>query len=215
MVDSYKETPAEEVVNCVTHGVSALVTLGGLGAFLEQHRTEPLALLATTIFGFTLFLMFFASSVYHGCTNVELKKRLQLFDHVAIYLLIAGSYTPYCLLALPSSHGLPVLALVWVMAAVGSLFEIRFGIRYPAVGLFFYLALGWMATLILPHLTRSLCGPSLTWLIVGGLSYTVGAIFYARHWFRFSHGVWHLFVMAGGACHFSSVWLVAEAFLRS
>lgn len=206
----YRETPAEELVNALTHGLGAIAALAGLGRMLELCWDKPLALLACTVFGLTLVMMFASSAVYHACHLEHIKPRLQNIDHVAIYLLIGGSYTPYCLLALPAWPGLPVLAVVWVLAIAGSVFEVKGGLRYPSLSLVLYLGLGWLALLIVPHLLVCLSPAGLGWLLVGGLCYTIGAIFYARHWFLYSHSVWHLFVIAGAGCHFQSVWHVLQ-----
>ena len=208
---NYRETPSEELVNAVTHGLGALASLVGLGALLEHCWNQPTALLASAVFGLSLVCMYACSACYHACSGSALKERLKTLDHVCIYLLIAGSYTPYCLLALPAWPGLPVLVVVWTLAAAGSLFELRLGARYPALSLTLYLVSGWLCLLIVPQLYLSLSGAGLAWLVAGGLSYTLGSIMYARHWFLFSHSLWHLFVMGGSAGHFASVWLLVHA----
>ncbi|MBT9589125.1 hemolysin III family protein [bacterium] len=211
MVTSHQETPHEEVVNSLTHALGFGLSAAGLWSFLHWFGNRPIAAWSTGLFGATLTLLYLCSTAYHACPSSALKPRLQRLDHVAIFLFIAGSYTPFCLLALPNPLADYVLATVWTLATVGGLFSLCGGTRFPTLSMALMLALGWMAVFIFPYLLHSLSWSALGYLVGGGLSYTLGSVFFATHFFRFSHAVWHLFVMTGSLCHFACVWITAQS----
>lgn len=212
MVTSHQETPAEEIANSITHALA--LALSCLGMWLSWHRfaDKPISAWSTCLFSGTLALLYLFSASYHACPWKPAKTRLQRLDHGAIFLFIAGSYTPFCLFALPDHLATSMLLLVWTLALAGSLFSLCGGTRFPTLSMLLMLGLGWMAVAIVPYLHHGLSGLAFLWLVGGGCSYTVGSLFFATHFFRFSHAVWHLFVMLGSACHYVSIWLTAQNF---
>lgn len=210
MVTDHLETAEEEVVNSVTHGLGLVLSLFGLWTLLQQFWHRPVSFLACAMFGSCIVTMYLMSTLYHWCQHPALKVRLHRLDHVSINLVIAGSYTPFCLLALPGG-GMEILAAVWGMALAGILFVLLGGVRYYRVTMVMYFLMGWFAVVILPGLCRAMPLDGLLWMLAGGLLYTCGSYFYATHKFNYSHAVWHLFVIFASGCHFVSVWLTAHA----
>ena len=157
------------------------------------------------VFGLTMVLLYTASTVYHGETNIQTKARLKKFDHIAIYFLIAGSYTPVTLVALRGSWGWAAFGVVWGLAFAGTAFKLLFIGRFPVVSTIIYLGMGWIAVVAVVPLIRNLGVPSLLWLLGGGLFYTGGVVFYAWRRLPFHHTIWHLCVLGGTACHFVAV----------
>ena len=163
------------------------------------------------MFSATLTSLYLFSTAYHACPHSPLKPRLQRLDHFCIFLFIAGSYTPFCLLSLPNPLADYVLAVVWLLAMIGALFSLCGGTRFPTLSMLLMLSLGWMALLIFPYLLHSLSWSALGWMLGGAAAYTLGTVFFATHWFRFSHAVWHIFVLTGSLCHFQCVWITAQS----
>lgn len=196
-----------EPFNAVSHLVGAILAVVGLSYLLYAGRTDPRALAGFSIYGALTTLLFAASAAYHWSHRGG--KWLQRLDHAAIYLMIAGTYTPVCLLGLEGKAGTIVLALQWTLAAVGAI--VTFTMTKPPtwLRLVLYLAMGWMVLPLIGILSQRVSGAGLAWTIAGGLAYTLGTIVYASKrpnpWpGRFgSHEIWHLFVLAGGICHFA------------
>lgn len=210
MVTDHLETPEEEIVNSLTHGLGLVLSVFGLLVLLHHFWNRPVSFLACAMFGGCICTMFLMSTLYHYCERPALKTRLHRLDHLSINLVIGGSYTPFCLLALPG-NGLDFLAKVWLLAFVGMLFVLCGGVRYYRCTLVMYFALGFLAVLILPPLCQTMPLQALLWLLGGGALYTLGSFFYATHKFSYSHAVWHLFVIGASACHFVSVFLTAQS----
>ena len=169
---------------------------------------EPRALASAAIYGTSLVLLYTASTLYHAAKAVSARPSLRLLDHIAIYLLIAGTYTPFCLLSLWGSLGLGLLSAIWALAGLGIVFKIVFGERFKVTWVLMYLGMGWLAVVALRELYLLL--PSLGfWLVVaGGLFYTVGVLFFALgRTIPFMHTIWHVFVLAGSSCHYFAVLL--------
>jgi hemolysin III len=161
-----------------------------------------------TIFGLTLVLLYSMSTLYHSFSPPRLKKIFQKLDHVSIYLLIAGSYTPYTLVTLRDGRGPMMLAVVWSLAIIGIALDVFSKRRIEVLQVIIYLAMGWVCVLDYSSLKVALPQPGIIWLIAGGLAYTLGIIFYAldsNEKIQHSHGIWHLFVLAGSICHFISI----------
>ncbi|MFN8607981.1 MAG: hemolysin III family protein [Vulcanimicrobiota bacterium] len=208
---THQETPPEEIANSITHGLGFALASLGLYGYWHWLPGRPLAAWGACLFAGTLAMLYLFSALYHACPRTALKPRLQRLDHLAIFFFIAGSYTPYCVLCLPDALSAPMLALVWSMAAVGGLFSLTWGTRYPTISMVLMLLMGWMAIFLFPYFQHALSMQALGLLLAGGLSYTMGTLFYATHFFQYSHAVWHLFVMAGSACHYASIWLAAAS----
>ena len=199
-----------EKLNSITHLVGAVLALMGFGALLTVsiQQQNPKMILSFTVFGLTLVLLYTMSTLYHSFYSPKIKKIMQKLDHVAIYLLIAGTYTPYMLLTLGKGNGPVILASVWGMAVVGSLIDVLSPQRSEKLQIAIYLIMGWICTLEYRVLFSSLPTAGLWWLTIGGFCYTVGIIFYVMdhmNRLRHAHGIWHLFVLCGSISHFISI----------
>jgi hemolysin III len=197
-------TFGEETANAVSHGVGLL--LAGVGTVVLIDRAAATAdawrITAAAIYGATLILLYAASTLYHTLPQAGAKPVLQKLDHVAIYLLIAGTYTPFTLVTLRGGWGWTLFGLVWGLASLGIVFELVFGDRYRKLSLVCYLALGWLAVIAVKPLLQSLAPGGIWLMVTGGVLYSLGAIFYAWRKLPYNHAVWHLFVMAASAAHF-------------
>ena len=191
----------------MTHGLGLLLSIGGLATLvvMASLRGNAWHVVGCAVFGVTLVLLYAASTLYHGVRRPRAKQVLRKIDHAAVFLLIAGSYTPFTLVSLRGGWGWALLAAVWGIAILGIVLEVavRRSSRGPHVSL--YLAMGWLIVIAAGPLIRSLDPEGLLLLVMGGLAYTLGVIFYAWHRLPFNHAIWHVFVMAGSACHFSCV----------
>lgn len=200
-----------EKLNSISHLVGAVFALMGLGALLTEgvQSGNPWVMGSFTVFGFTLVLLYTMSTLYHSFHPPGLKKLFQLFDHVAIYLLIAGTYTPYMLVSLREQLGIPIMIVVWGLAAVGILSEIFLSGRAVKVGqMVIYLGMGWAVSYDIDGLRAVIPDPAFYWLLAGGLFYTGGVVFYVldlMERLRHAHGIWHVFVLIGSCCHFISI----------
>jgi hemolysin III len=202
-----------EKLNTITHFGGAVLAFGASIPLLARafDANGDLGLLSTAVYAVSLVLMYACSTAYHGASG-SLKQLLQRFDHLSIYLLIAGSYTPFCMLMLTGSEGWILLGVVWGLAIVGILQETRPHGGARVLSMLVYLAMGWSAATMLGPLHAALGSAGFAWLLGGGLAYTAGILFYvldAR--LRHAHGIWHLFVLAGSAAHYITIyWYVLE-----
>jgi hemolysin III len=200
-----------EKLNSISHLVGAVLALVGLGALLTvgiQSR-DPWVITSFSIFGFSLVLLYTMSTLYHSLHPPKLKNLFQLLDHVAIYLLIAGTYTPYMLVSLRDGNGFLILAVIWTLALAGILSEVFLSGRLVKFGqMVIFLGMGWACAFDFASLKAVLPEAGLWWLTVGGLAYTGGVVFYVldlMNRLTHAHGIWHFFVLTGSACHFVSV----------
>jgi hemolysin III len=198
---------AEEIANAVSHGLGLVASLIALPLLIaaSTSRGDIRLIIGCSVFGATLVALYTASTIYHALPPSRAKDVLQLIDHSAIYLLIAGSYTPFALGVLRGVWGWSLLGTVWGLAAVGIAYKSLFGLRFPRFSILLYLLMGWLALVAMGPLTIALPRAGLLWLLAGGLLYTAGTVFYLREHPRFSHTVWHLFVLGGSACHVVAV----------
>lgn len=199
-----------EKLNSITHLVGSALALMALGALLSVSipSHDPWMISSFALFGCTLVLLYTMSTLYHSFYPPKLKQLFQKMDHLSIYLLIAGTYTPYMLVSLRNGSGPEFLAAVWGLAVLGIVLELRDSKRIETLQLAIYLLMGWLAVLQYDNLTVSLGAAGVMWLTVGGLAYTLGIIFYVldhHDKLRHAHGIWHLFVLAGSICHFISI----------
>lgn len=200
-----------ERLNSISHLVGAAFALMGMGALLTVsiQTRDPWIIGSFATFGFTLVLLYTMSTLYHSFQPPGLKQLFKLFDHVAIYLLIAGTYTPFMLVTLRDGNGWLILSIVWALAFAGILSEIFLSGRAVKVGqLVIYLGMGWACLYDLDSLRQELSEPGYQWLRAGGLAYTGGVIFYVLDKMgrlTHAHGVWHMFVLVGSICHFIAV----------
>jgi hemolysin III len=197
----------EEIANSLTHGIGAALAIVGL-VVLEVYAARfgsARHVVSCSIFGISLVMLYTASTLYHSIPRPKTKQMLRVCDHLAIFLLIAGTYTPFALVNLNGPLGWTLFATVWGLAVFGILFRLVFGNRYHGFIVGLYLAMGWTAVLAAGPLWRALETRGMLLLLLGGLAYTVGIVFYAWKRLRFSHAIWHLFVLAGSALHFLAI----------
>ena len=200
-----------EKLNSISHLVGAVLALVGLGALLtvgiQSHDRWIIS--SFSVFGITLVLLYTMSTLYHSFHPPRLKELFQLFDHVSIYLLIAGTYTPYMLVGLRDGNGFLIMAIIWSLALVGILSEIFLSGRAVKIGqVLIYLGMGWACAFDFASLKAALPEAGLWWLTAGGLAYTGGVVFYVLDKMNrlvHAHGIWHFFVLTGSGCHFVSV----------
>jgi len=199
-----------EKLNSITHLVGAILALVGFGSLLTiaLEQAHWRIIVSFVVFGLTLIMLYTMSTLYHSFQSVKLKKLFQQLDHVAIYLLIAGTYTPYMLLSLEGNGGMLMLALVWGLAVIGLVIDVVIVKRIEWLQIVIYLAMGWICVFKYSALQTAIPGSGIIWLTVGGLAYTIGIIFYVLDDFnklKHAHGIWHLFVLAGSISHFISI----------
>ena len=198
----------EEIANSVSHGIgllAALVAAPVLIVFAAESGGAA-RVVGASVFASSVLLLYFASTLYHALPRGRVKSVFRHLDHGAIYLLIAGTYTPFTLVVLRGPWGWTLFGLVWGLALLGIMFKAVAGLRHPRLSTSLYLAMGWLALVAIEPLWRHLAPWGLFWLLAGGFAYSVGVGFYARdERARYNHFVWHLFVLAGTACHFVAV----------
>jgi hemolysin III len=203
----------EEMASCTVHGVgiaASLVAIPWLG-WLALKSGDLWLLAGGLAFGLSALLMFTTSVLYHASTDPAVRLRLRRVDHAAIYLLIAGTYTPFTLGVMKGSWGWSLAGVVWGLALLGIVFKTTpMGFRFHRASVLLYLAMGWLVVVAIKPIMRSLDTFELGWLIAGGLCYTAGVAFYLWKSRPYTHAVWHVFVLAGVACHFVAVWRVTS-----
>ncbi len=197
----------EEIAHAVTHGVGVILAIVGLSwmLYVSIDAMDPWRIVASAVYGTTLIALFLASTVYHSMPHSKRRHVFKLLDHCAIYLLIAGTYTPFLLVAMRSNTGWWLFGTIWALATAGIIKKAWFKHRFPKFALASYLAMGWLAVVAAPQLADAIGPNGMAWLVAGGVSYSVGAVFYVLKQMPFNHAVWHLFVLGGGVCHFLSV----------
>ena len=206
-VPERRQSLGEEIANSISHGVGLVAALVAT-PFLLTHALRRGAapfVVGASVFAASMVLLYLASTVYHALPRGRVKRGMQVVEHCAIFLLIAGTYTPFALGVLRGVWGWALLGLAWGLAAVGIALKAVAGVRYPAVSLLLYLGMGWLFVLALPPLSIHLPLAGLLWLLFGGLAYTAGVGFFAARRLPYAHFVWHMFVLAGTACHFVAV----------
>lgn len=196
-----------EIANSVTHGIGALLAIAGLVVlvFFAAIYGNVWHVVSFSIYGSTLVLLYLASTLYHSAQNPEVKKTLRIIDHAAIYLLIAGTYTPFMLVTLQGVRGWVMFGVIWGLAVIGIFYKIFFINRHVVISTIFYLLMGWMIVFSIGDLFRALPLGGIIFLGAGGLSYTLGIIFYAGRERLLMHAIWHLFVLGGSICHFFAI----------
>ncbi len=201
------QTVLEERINVAMHGSAMVLSLVGLAVLvtLAVQQGTALHVVAMAVYGASMVMLFLASACYHGATSPRTKPRLQVLDHAAVFLLIAGTYTPFTLITLQGAWGLPIFAVVWFLALTGAAMQVFTAGRHRVLSVIHYVATGWVIVFALPTLLERLPWAALGWLVAGGLAYTFGTIFYLARQVRFSHAVWHLMVVVGAACHWYAV----------
>jgi hemolysin III len=192
----------EEIANSVSHGAGFLASLAMLPVLVIGALNDgAAAVVGAAIFGATVALLYLTSTIYHALPANRAKRVFQIVDHAAIYLLIAGTYTPFTLGVLRGAWGWTLFGVIWGLAAIGIFVKSVQGIRYPRLSTVVYLAMGWLVLVAIKPLVSTVPAQGLLWLTAGGVAYTAGVGFYAARRMRYAHFVWHLFVLAGTACH--------------
>lgn len=201
------QTRREELANVLTHGVGLALSLLGLPWLVSVavRHGDVRHIVAASVFATSLVLLYAASTLYHAMPSARAKQLLRVCDHVAIYLLIAGTYTPFALGVLRGAWGWTLFGAVWGLAALGILHKTLLGFRFPRLSTAMYVGMGWLAVVAIGPLARALPPAGLGWLIAGGLCYTIGVVFYVKGHRPYRHAVWHLFVLAGSVCHYTAV----------
>jgi hemolysin III len=199
-------TTGEEIFNAVTHGVGALLAVAALvlSVVFAAIFGDGLSLLAALLYGLSLLVMYSMSTLYHAITHKGAKRVLRVFDHCAIFLLIAGTYSPYTLITLRGSVGYTLFGAIWGVALIGITLKAVSMRRFEKIGVVLNVLMGWAAMFTIRPLYRALHPAGFWLLIAGGVVYTLGIVFYASKW-KFAHSVWHLFVLSGSVLHFLSI----------
>lgn len=196
----------EEKLNALTHGLGVALSVIGLMVliYFDSGRTSY-STFSIVVYGLSALILFSASTLYHSARNPRIKNLFRLLDHIAIYFLIAGTYTPMALISMEEGSGWTIFTAVWVIALIGSVFKIFFLGRYERLSLMFYLFMGWLVLFDLKGLFESVSTPALILLLVGGAFYTIGTVFYSAKKMPYHHVIWHLFVLGGAISHYFMV----------
>jgi hemolysin III len=205
------QSAGEELANSISHGIGLCAALIGAPILLlEARRSSAGFFLGTVIFAVTLSMLYLGSTLYHAWPQTRGKSVLRTLDHSAIFLLIAGTYTPFTLGPLRGFWGSTILALVWALAIFGVFLKTTRGpSRHPKLSMTLYLGTGWLALVAARPMTLAIPFPALVWLVAGGIAYTMGVLFFVNERLRYAHFVWHLFVLAGSGCHFAAIFSCA------
>lgn len=207
-IRSRPQTVGEEIANAISHGLGLLAGILAAPLLLGEgaRRGDQIWLAGSAIFAASVVILYFASTLYHALPPGRGKQIARIVDHSAIYLLIAGSYTPFTVGVLRGAWGWGLLAIIWTMALAGLLLKVTTGVRYPTASLLFYIAMGWAGVIAVRPLLLNMESWGLFWLLVGAASYMIGVVFYViDERLRYSHFIWHLFVLGGTAAHYVAV----------
>lgn len=203
----------EDLANSITHGIGMIFGIVGLILLLikaADHQADTLTMTSMAIYGSSIIVLFMASTLYHAIPHPQAKRWLKTFDHCAIYLLIAGSYTPFLLVSLRTPLAIGLMMVIWTIALIGIIMKVAFVYRFKKLSLMTYLVMGWLSLIVIYQLAVHLDIGGLTLLAVGGLVYSVGVIFYVAKRIPFNHAIWHGFVLAGCVCHFFAIYYFVE-----
>lgn len=201
-------TKGEEIANAITHGVGVALAIAGavLLIVFASLSGDVYKIISFTIFGVTLILLYLGSTLYHSIPNKRVKKFLRIIDHSSIYLLIAGTYTPYVLVCLRNNKkAITILLVIWVLTFLGIGFKFIWINKFENLSTLLYILMGWAIVFIAKDVWQSVPHMAVLWLVIGGLFYTLGCTFFVLDKMPYNHAIWHLFVMGGSICHFFSV----------
>lgn len=205
-------TMREEFVHALTHGFGLVLSLAGLVTLIVMASLygDVRHVVGCAVFGTTLVLVYSASTFYHGVGHGPAKRLLRKLDHTSVFLLIAGTYTPFALVSLSGTLGMTLLGVIWILAGLGIALHLRVPARARYLSVPLQLSMGWLAVVALEPLAAALQPGGFALLVAGGLAYSLGVVFYAWDRLPFNHAVWHVFVLAGSACHFSCIvgWVI-------
>ena len=201
-------TLGEEIAHAISHGVGALLAIAGLAVLMVAAATRgegAWQVVPCAIYGAAMVLMFTMSTLYHSFTNPQVKRVFRVLDHEMIFLMIAGSYTPFVLITLRGALGWTLFGIVWGIAAAGMVFQGFFTGRFKKATTALYLLMGWIIAFALKPLLAGMPAAGVKWLVAGGLCYTLGAVVYLFKRVKYHHAVWHLLVLAGSTCHYFAI----------
>jgi len=201
-------SPTEEKINVISHAVGFFLSSVALVFLVVRAGMygNVLHVVSFTIFGVSLMVLYAASSLYHNAKQPEVRKRLKIFDHASIYVLIAGTYTPFTLVTLEGNTGWVIFGVSWGIALVGITLKLFFTGRYSVASTVMYVLMGWVIIFAIKPLVHNLSADGLFWLFLGGVAYTVGAVLYSIKKIKFNHAIFHLLVLVGSFCHFVSIY---------
>lgn len=199
-----KESLLEKKLNFITHGIGLVLSIIGLFYLVEKSIIYPKTfnLISSLVYGISLIVMYASSTIYHYYIDSRYSRILQKIDHISIYLLIAGSYTPGLLLKLKYSLGFEILIIIWLLAFIGIIHKIFFFNYLKKASLIIYLFMGWLIVIDFNAVLESFSSNSIFFMVLGGLLYTIGTFFYSLDKLKYNHVIWHLFVLGGSACHY-------------
>lgn len=211
MTTTHTYSKGEEIANAITHGIGIIFSISALTLLIVFAALEGsvASIVSYTVYGVTMLLLYVSSTLLHAFPEGKVKNLFEIFDHSSIYLFIAGSYTPILINVIGGKLGVYLLAILWSIAAIGILFKIFFVKRFLYASTMLYIVMGWLIVFAWQPLVTNFDDVGLILLIIGGLLYTIGALFYMFRWFPFHHMVWHLFVLAGTIVHFFAILLFA------
>ncbi len=193
----------KELANTITHGAGVVASITALCLLLimAARGGDPFEIVGVAIFGATLILLYLASTLYHAVQRPDIKARLKVFDHSAIYLLIAGTYTPFMIGVMRGGWGWSLFGVIWGLAVAGVIFKMFFTGKFPKLSTTIYVLMGWLVLIAAVPMARTMSPATLAWLVAGGVTYTAGTMFYHNERLRHAHAIWHLFVLGGSVCH--------------
>ena len=202
-----KYTKAEEIMNAVTHGIGIALSIAGLVILVVFAALygDAWKVVASSIYGASMIVLYTASTLYHSFSKTKAAKKLNMFDHISIYYLIAGSYTPFMLVNLRGAWGWSIFGVIWACAITGTILKIIYGNNFRKISTIIYLAMGWMILIAIYPFVKNVELGGVILLAAGGLSYSFGVIFYKWKSLPFNHAIWHLFVLAGTVLQFFAV----------
>lgn len=201
-------SPIEELMHALSHGIGALLSVAALVLMLSVslHNGDNWHLISSIVYGGSLILLYTSSTLYHAISDLDIKRKLRQLDHAAIFILIAGTYTPFTLVNLRDNWGLPLFGLIWLIAIIGVIVEVATALKYKKLSLALYLGMGWMVIIAIQPMLEYVEQGGLILLLAGGLSYSAGVIFYIWKTLFMHHAIWHLFVLVGSVLHFLAVY---------
>lgn len=201
-------SPLEEKTNIISHAFGLVFSVAALVLMLIRASMHGNGwhIVSVSIFGASLIALYAASTLYHSATDLKLRSRLRIIDHATIYVLIAGTYTPFTLITLNGSTGWIIFGASWTMAIIGITLKVFFTGKYDVISTLMYVFMGWIIVFVITPLINSLSAEGLFWLFAGGVAYTTGAVLYSIKKIKFNHAIFHMFVLLGSFCHFVSVY---------
>lgn len=199
----------QEILNTLSHGMGIVLGVVGLIFLLVKNKNSNIySTLSIWTFGLSLIILYTSSTIYHFFVNENWKRKARVLDHMSIFLLIAGTYTPICLITLEKSSGWTLFTIVWTIAALGIIMKIFLTGKVDKLSLLLYLVMGWLLVFDIKNIANSMTSQALLFLVLGGILYTLGTIFYARDKMPYAHFIWHLFVLGGSASHYAMVYYI-------